>query len=351
MFDFRKGVFYQKCHDPDCHMVDYKSEEVVIPVDINPIMNDSDFLIEEFDDSTRDLCEAVDLVEYEQCLHNSDCRDLELEESLLSDGSGNRSEEIHPSSSASSGNACDSNLKSVTASSIHDSDINTIQLEISSNDIKGSDLIFDVTVTDKKDVINPHLLFTFDENLIGDDTDENFFQDKFLLLQTDQRKESSEDQRNFLVNTACGNINGTMDNQAEMYFDDNFEVDECLLSCERMSTNKKSDDIKAQCHLGNHRLLYEHEINNSSAVDVSKFESNLEYEKMVIASPKPANPVHSNDFNNPNLHAFNENTFYHSTPMPLQKNNRANEASSSFVRSELSNFCFDDEDDNLLIEL
>ena len=60
--DMKHGTFYQKCHDPDC--IDFKSEEKMLPEDVNPALNDSDFLIEDLDDSSSGfLCDAVEIAE------------------------------------------------------------------------------------------------------------------------------------------------------------------------------------------------------------------------------------------------------------------------------------------------
>ena len=61
--DMGVKVFYQKCHDPDCH--DFKSEERLLPDEVNPVLNDSDYMIDEFEDSSRLLCEAVEIAECE----------------------------------------------------------------------------------------------------------------------------------------------------------------------------------------------------------------------------------------------------------------------------------------------
>ncbi|XP_062518745.1 DNA-directed primase/polymerase protein-like isoform X2 [Corticium candelabrum] len=55
--DLKQGVYYQKCHDPDCRKINYKSSEFVLPVEINPIQQeqvdsgqhnmDEDFLCDE----------------------------------------------------------------------------------------------------------------------------------------------------------------------------------------------------------------------------------------------------------------------------------------------------------------
>ena len=61
--DMGVKVFYQKCHDPDCH--DFKSEERLLPDEVNPVLNDSEYIIDEFEDSSRWLCEAVEIAECE----------------------------------------------------------------------------------------------------------------------------------------------------------------------------------------------------------------------------------------------------------------------------------------------
>eukprot|EP00794_Sanderia_malayensis_P016962 gene16962-18671_t len=63
VIDLRLGVYYQKCHDPDCQLINFKSEEKSLPVDVNPLMNDSDYVIDDFDDSVQDLIEAAELAE------------------------------------------------------------------------------------------------------------------------------------------------------------------------------------------------------------------------------------------------------------------------------------------------
>ena len=85
--DIRCGIFYQKCHDPDC--IDFKSEEKVLPEGINPVLNNSDFLIDDFDDdSPGALCDAVEIAECgesfidnelndDKLFHSTDMHDLE----------------------------------------------------------------------------------------------------------------------------------------------------------------------------------------------------------------------------------------------------------------------------------
>ena len=66
--DLKNAVFFQKCHDPDCQIVDYKSKERPLPPEVNPYLNDSEYLIEGFDES--DLIEAAEIAEFEECLKN-----------------------------------------------------------------------------------------------------------------------------------------------------------------------------------------------------------------------------------------------------------------------------------------
>jgi hypothetical protein len=37
VIDLKQGVFYQKCHDPECQKINYKSSDFPIPVEINPL--------------------------------------------------------------------------------------------------------------------------------------------------------------------------------------------------------------------------------------------------------------------------------------------------------------------------
>lgn len=73
--DLRLGVYYQKCHDPDCKSIDYRSPERPIPEEINPLSNAK---LEEFfyesDESDRELCKVAAECEEmvgEQPNHNS----------------------------------------------------------------------------------------------------------------------------------------------------------------------------------------------------------------------------------------------------------------------------------------
>ena len=59
--DMKRGIFYQKCHDPEC--VDFKSEEIDLPENVNPFLNESDYLIDDFEESSRILCDAVEIAE------------------------------------------------------------------------------------------------------------------------------------------------------------------------------------------------------------------------------------------------------------------------------------------------
>ena len=56
--DLKRGVFYQKCHDPDCRAANYKSPEHPIPPDYLPAFFD------EFDD--EELLAATERAEKEQ---------------------------------------------------------------------------------------------------------------------------------------------------------------------------------------------------------------------------------------------------------------------------------------------
>ena len=71
--DMKHGVFYQKCHDPDC--VDFKSKERELPQDVNPVLNGSDFLINDFDDNSNVLSEAVEVAECHESLIFDDFSD------------------------------------------------------------------------------------------------------------------------------------------------------------------------------------------------------------------------------------------------------------------------------------
>ena len=72
--DMRHGTFYQKCHDPDC--IDFKSEEKMLPEDVNTALNDSDFLIEELDDSSFGfLCDAAEIAECGELLADDQIND------------------------------------------------------------------------------------------------------------------------------------------------------------------------------------------------------------------------------------------------------------------------------------
>ncbi|KAK3714531.1 hypothetical protein QZH41_003878 [Actinostola sp. cb2023] len=42
--DMRQSVYYQKCHDPECKRINYKSQEKPIPDDINPFSLETHFL-------------------------------------------------------------------------------------------------------------------------------------------------------------------------------------------------------------------------------------------------------------------------------------------------------------------
>ncbi|XP_044170934.1 DNA-directed primase/polymerase protein-like [Acropora millepora] len=64
--DIRRGVYYQKCHDPDCKRIDYRSPERPIPDDINPLTSSQSvedlFKSDDVDDA--ELCKA--LAEFEE---------------------------------------------------------------------------------------------------------------------------------------------------------------------------------------------------------------------------------------------------------------------------------------------
>ena len=80
--NMRHGTFYQKCYDPEC--LDFKSEEKDLPEDVNPVLNSSDFLIEDFDDSSsRFLCDAVEVAECGESFV-----DDELNDCLIASGDG-----------------------------------------------------------------------------------------------------------------------------------------------------------------------------------------------------------------------------------------------------------------------
>ncbi|KAL9982229.1 hypothetical protein ACROYT_G004254 [Oculina patagonica] len=57
--DLRLGVYYQKCHDPDCKNIDYRSPERPIPDEINPLScaQCSEFVSEDWDD--QELCKLA----------------------------------------------------------------------------------------------------------------------------------------------------------------------------------------------------------------------------------------------------------------------------------------------------
>ncbi|XP_068746764.1 DNA-directed primase/polymerase protein-like isoform X3 [Montipora capricornis] len=58
--DLKRGVYYQKCHDPDCKSIDYRSPERPIPEDINPLKSaQSVEPLFELDDDDEDLCKAA----------------------------------------------------------------------------------------------------------------------------------------------------------------------------------------------------------------------------------------------------------------------------------------------------
>lgn len=78
MADLRLGVYHQKCHDPDCRGIDYRSAEKPIPQEINPLSNYEfdEFSTNDFDD--QELCKL--LSECEQRPNES--RDDEMEEIL-----------------------------------------------------------------------------------------------------------------------------------------------------------------------------------------------------------------------------------------------------------------------------
>ena len=80
--NLRHGTFYQKCYDPECF--DFKSEEKELPEDVNPILNRSDFLIDDFDDSSsRSLYDAVEIAECGESF-----ADDKLNDSLITSGDG-----------------------------------------------------------------------------------------------------------------------------------------------------------------------------------------------------------------------------------------------------------------------
>lgn len=58
--DLKRGVYYQKCHDPDCKSIDYRSPERPIPEDINPLTSSQSVEpLFELDDDDEDLCKAA----------------------------------------------------------------------------------------------------------------------------------------------------------------------------------------------------------------------------------------------------------------------------------------------------
>ena len=83
--DMKYGVFYQKCHDPECQ--DFKSAEMTLPAEVNPACNDSEYFIDEFEDSSQLLYEAAEVVECEQSFNafNDEtgffCDDFQISES------------------------------------------------------------------------------------------------------------------------------------------------------------------------------------------------------------------------------------------------------------------------------
>ncbi|XP_015750339.1 PREDICTED: DNA-directed primase/polymerase protein-like [Acropora digitifera] len=68
--DIKHGVYYQKCHDPDCRRIDYRSPERPIPEDIDPLMSSQSvedlFISDDVDD---ELCKAV--AEFEEGVYGN----------------------------------------------------------------------------------------------------------------------------------------------------------------------------------------------------------------------------------------------------------------------------------------
>ncbi|XP_048585081.1 DNA-directed primase/polymerase protein isoform X2 [Nematostella vectensis] len=67
--DLRHGVYYQKCYDPDCKRIDYRSQERAIPEELCPFQRDitdlEKSIEKELDEDDSDLCEIADLTERE----------------------------------------------------------------------------------------------------------------------------------------------------------------------------------------------------------------------------------------------------------------------------------------------
>ncbi|EDO27840.1 predicted protein, partial [Nematostella vectensis] len=67
--DLRHGVYYQKCYDPDCKRIDYRSQDRAIPEELCPFQRDitdlEKSIEKELDEDDSDLCEIADLTERE----------------------------------------------------------------------------------------------------------------------------------------------------------------------------------------------------------------------------------------------------------------------------------------------
>ncbi|XP_065920720.1 DNA-directed primase/polymerase protein-like isoform X2 [Dysidea avara] len=80
--DLLRGVYYQKCYDPDCRRIDYHSQDYIIPNDINPVVNGD--VDDEWDDDDIMLTIGSDeLVASIEAVENFD-EFLKVEEEELS---------------------------------------------------------------------------------------------------------------------------------------------------------------------------------------------------------------------------------------------------------------------------
>jgi len=82
--DLRLGVYYQKCHDPDCQNIGYRSPDRPIPEDINPLSS-AQFASDDCDD--EELCNLAAEFEDRACNHrSSDSSNYEVQEILNTNG-------------------------------------------------------------------------------------------------------------------------------------------------------------------------------------------------------------------------------------------------------------------------